>query len=80
MPSCAPDIDDAMSSRRRSRYCRSSARSLRSSFQFDTCMPMNTPSTTDGNWSWRMRLSDLAPDTVARLRMLTETYDRTPID
>jgi 4-alpha-glucanotransferase len=39
----------------------------------------NTPGTTDGNWCWRMRLSDLAPDSVARLRSLTETYDRTPL-
>jgi len=36
----------------------------------------NTPGTTDGNWCWRMRLADLPGDAVARLRMLTETYDR----
>lgn len=40
---------------------------------------MNTPGTMDGNWSWRMRLTDLAPGSVERLRMLTETYDRAPL-
>jgi 4-alpha-glucanotransferase len=37
---------------------------------------MNTPSTTNGNWSWQMPDDYNRPDLVDRLRLMTELYDR----
>jgi 4-alpha-glucanotransferase len=41
---------------------------------------MNYPGTPSGNWRWRFREGDLAPDLAARLRALTERYGRLPRD
>lgn len=38
---------------------------------------MNLPGTADGNWSWRFTPSMVTPRLEARLRQLTETYQRT---
>jgi len=37
---------------------------------------MNTPSKTDGNWSWRLRSRALTPELGSRLAMLVEVTDR----
>lgn len=37
---------------------------------------MNTPGTEAGNWSWRLREGQLDDRTMARLRSMTELYDR----
>ncbi|MDQ4106644.1 MAG: 4-alpha-glucanotransferase [Actinomycetota bacterium] len=37
---------------------------------------MNTPGTTEGNWSWRLDKSALTPELAERLRGLAETYGR----
>lgn len=37
---------------------------------------MNTPGTSQGNWEWRFRESDLAPALAERLRVMTRTYGR----
>ncbi len=37
---------------------------------------MNTPSTASGNWRWRCRPGALTPGLAERLRLLTETYER----
>ena len=37
---------------------------------------MNRPGQAGGNWTWRARQSELSADVAARLRDLTETYDR----
>ena len=40
---------------------------------------MNIPSTTNGNWEWRLRSGDLGPDLADDLRSLTQIYGRLPI-
>ncbi len=37
---------------------------------------MNRPGRMDGNWRWRYEWSELRPEMVQRLRMLTESYER----
>ncbi len=37
---------------------------------------MNTPGTTEGNWSWRLEKSALTPELAGRLLSLAETYGR----
>ncbi|CAN5631064.1 4-alpha-glucanotransferase [soil metagenome] len=37
---------------------------------------MNTPGTTEGNWSWRLEESALTPELAERLKSLAETYGR----
>jgi 4-alpha-glucanotransferase len=37
---------------------------------------MNTPGTTQGNWSWRFRWEDIEPDTVERLLHRVSLYGR----
>jgi 4-alpha-glucanotransferase len=37
---------------------------------------MNTPATTEDNWTWRFRSEQLTPDVARRLREMTETYAR----
>ncbi|HSY25033.1 MAG TPA: 4-alpha-glucanotransferase [Polyangiaceae bacterium] len=37
---------------------------------------MNRPGLASGNWTWRVRENELSADVAARLRDLTETYDR----
>ena len=37
---------------------------------------MNTPGTTEGNWSWRMERSALTKDLAKSIKGLTETYGR----
>jgi len=37
---------------------------------------MNTPATTEGNWSWRVTPDRLNSDVARRLREMTETYAR----
>jgi len=37
---------------------------------------MNTPGTTEGNWSWRFSWEQLPPDLTERLRRLTRLYGR----
>ena len=37
---------------------------------------MNTPSTTSGNWRWRLQKSDLRDAVVSKLKHLTELYGR----
>ncbi len=37
---------------------------------------MNTPGTTEGNWSWRLEESALTPELAKRLKSLSETYGR----
>jgi 4-alpha-glucanotransferase len=39
---------------------------------------MNSPGTTDGNWSWRLRPGQLTKRHAARLRALTEEAGRLP--
>ncbi|MDJ0553436.1 MAG: 4-alpha-glucanotransferase [Microcoleaceae cyanobacterium MO_207.B10] len=39
---------------------------------------MNTPSTSDGNWSWRYQSHMLTDEVRDRLRTVTEIYGRTP--
>jgi 4-alpha-glucanotransferase len=39
---------------------------------------MNTPGTTKGNWSWRLRPGQLTKRHAARMRALTETSGRLP--
>jgi 4-alpha-glucanotransferase len=41
---------------------------------------MNVPGTTEGNWTWRMRVQDVSHAVVERLRGLLETYDRTWVE
>ncbi len=41
---------------------------------------MNTPGVPQGNWRWRFKWEDITPQTVARLRALTEKNSRiTPV-
>jgi 4-alpha-glucanotransferase len=42
----------------------------------DNSARMNMPSSTDGNWEWRCAESDLSDDNAARLRELSERYNR----
>jgi 4-alpha-glucanotransferase len=37
---------------------------------------MNRPGTVSGNWRWRLRPGQLAPDIVRRLAVMTATYAR----
>ena len=37
---------------------------------------MNRPGTASGNWRWRLRPGQLTQDTMRRLGVLAETYDR----
>ena len=37
---------------------------------------MNTPSTTSGNWRWRLQKSDLRDSVISKLKHLTELYGR----
>ena len=37
---------------------------------------MNRPGTADGNWRWRLRPGQLTQDTMRRLGVLADTYDR----
>jgi 4-alpha-glucanotransferase len=37
---------------------------------------INTPSTRDGNWEWRMKLDSLSPRLAAKIARLTEITDR----
>ncbi|MEE8525612.1 MAG: 4-alpha-glucanotransferase [Thermoanaerobaculia bacterium] len=39
---------------------------------------MNTPAVAEGNWSWRLRESQLTPELARRLRALVESGDRSP--
>ncbi len=39
---------------------------------------MNTPATSSGNWSWRMRPGAFTPEHQTRLRELAAAYDRAP--
>lgn len=39
---------------------------------------MNLPGTAEGNWTWRFAPSQITPRIEARLRLLTETYQRAP--
>ncbi|MDY7021134.1 MAG: 4-alpha-glucanotransferase [Cyanobacteriota bacterium] len=39
---------------------------------------MNTPSTSEGNWSWRFKPGAITDEIRDRLRSLTETYGRLP--
>ncbi|MCX7835495.1 MAG: 4-alpha-glucanotransferase [bacterium] len=41
---------------------------------------MNTPGTSNNNWSWRLQFSQLDPFPMARLRDLNEMYSRVPIE
>src|SRR5262249_41485491 len=45
----------------------------------DSSARMNTPATSEGNWSWRFAEGDLSPGRVATLRRLTEIYGRSPV-
>ena len=38
---------------------------------------MNQPGTASGNWRWRLGPGQLSSDVAGRLRVLTETYERT---
>jgi len=40
---------------------------------------MNFPSTSSGNWQWRYAPEMLTDAFAARLRELTENYDRAPV-
>src|SRR5262249_10340224 len=37
---------------------------------------MNLPATHSGNWSWRFTRNAIKPETISRMRELTETYGR----
>jgi 4-alpha-glucanotransferase len=37
---------------------------------------MNTPGTTEGNWSWRIEKSALTPKLAVKIKRLAETYGR----
>jgi 4-alpha-glucanotransferase len=37
---------------------------------------MNTPGTTEGNWSWRFGWEQLPPDLPERLRRMAGMYGR----
>jgi 4-alpha-glucanotransferase len=39
---------------------------------------MNTPSVSDGNWTWRMAPGAATPELSARLAQLAEVTDRLP--
>lgn len=39
---------------------------------------MNFPGTAEGNWAWRFRPDQLAPEALGRLREITEVYGRAP--
>lgn len=39
---------------------------------------MNTPSTTEGNWRWRMKKDHMTPDLASRLRVFNRIYGRLP--
>jgi 4-alpha-glucanotransferase len=43
-----------------------------------TAARMNTPGTSEGNWSWRYQSESLTGEIGDRLRKLTETYGRIP--
>ncbi len=43
----------------------------------DSACRMNTPGTSDGNWHWRMRWSDVPSSLPSKLRSLNELYGRT---
>ncbi len=45
----------------------------------DSSARMNTPATSEGNWSWRFAEQDLTPALGARLKRLTEIYGRTRV-
>ena len=40
---------------------------------------MNRPGTADGNWRWRLRPGQLTQDTMRRLGVLADTYDRASV-
>jgi 4-alpha-glucanotransferase len=40
---------------------------------------MNTPGTTHGNWSWRLRRGQLTAELAARLRESTLQNERGPV-
>lgn len=44
--------------------------------ELDNSARMNTPSTLEGNWCWRMRRGQFTRDRIERLRKLTEKYGR----
>lgn len=46
--------------------------------ELDDSARMNIPSTLGGNWSWRMKSSDLSKATALRLAKLTRLYERLP--
>ena len=37
---------------------------------------MNRPGTASGNWRWRLRPGQLTQDTMRKLGVLADTYDR----
>lgn len=39
---------------------------------------MNMPGTPSGNWEWRLRAGQLAPETAGRFAMMTGAYHRSP--
>jgi 4-alpha-glucanotransferase len=41
---------------------------------------MNRPGQPEGNWTWRYHAEQLTPELAARLRQLTELYNRQPAD
>ncbi|MBX3130254.1 MAG: 4-alpha-glucanotransferase [Polyangiaceae bacterium] len=44
----------------------------------DSRARMNTPGTSQGNWSWRAKPGQLTPPLAAELQQLARTYERTP--
>jgi len=46
----------------------------------DTEARMNYPSTPEGNWEWRYQSDALTPELHTRLKTLTKTYGRAPIN
>jgi len=40
---------------------------------------MNTPGTTEGNWQWRFRWRQLAPDLAQRIHQLVTQHNRLPV-
>jgi 4-alpha-glucanotransferase len=39
---------------------------------------MNRPGVAEGNWMWRVRPGDFKPDTIERVRGVTQLYNRLP--
>ena len=37
---------------------------------------MNTPAVASGNWRWRMKPGALTPELAARLREMSQVYER----